>query len=149
MTAGGKIIAVDFDGTICKNRWPQIGEARQEVIDELLRRQAKGDRLILWTCRVDERLREALDWCAAAGLTFDAVNGNLPEMAERFGNDCRKVYADEYWDDKARQVPATDELYRDFFGEILIHLDTGADAMRARKGPGILRRLFGRDGGCG
>ena len=28
-----KIIAVDFDGTLCEDRWPEIGEPNQEVID--------------------------------------------------------------------------------------------------------------------
>ena len=37
------------------------------------------------------------DW----GLTFDAVNENLPERIEMFGNDPRKIGADEYWDDRA------------------------------------------------
>ena len=31
----------------------------------------------------------------------DAVNESLPEWIEAWGNDCRKVGADEYWDDKA------------------------------------------------
>jgi hypothetical protein len=34
-------------------------------------------------------------------MTFDAVNENLPDMVEKFGNDCRKVYADVYIDDAA------------------------------------------------
>jgi hypothetical protein len=29
------------------------------------------------------------------------VNENLPEIVERFGGDTRKVFADEYLDDKA------------------------------------------------
>ena len=95
------IIAVDFDGCLCKNAWPYIGEARQDVIDALLSRQKKGAKIILWTCRVGERLEAAVDWCRAHGITFDAINENLPVNVAAFGNDCRKVFADEYWDDKA------------------------------------------------
>jgi hypothetical protein len=32
---------------------------------------------------------------------FDAINENLPVNVAAFGNDCRKIFADEYWDDKA------------------------------------------------
>ena len=102
------IIAVDFDGCLCVNAWPDIGEARQEVIHALLERQKQGAKIILWTCRVDERLDEAVAWCAEHGITFDAVNSNLPANVAAFGNDCRKIYADEYWDDKARNPETSD-----------------------------------------
>lgn len=95
------IIAVDFDGTLCENAWPGIGEARAGVIDYVLGQQATGAKLILWTNRRGERLDEAVKWCAARGIAFDAVNENLPEVIDRFGGDTRKVYADEYLEDKA------------------------------------------------
>ena len=95
------IIAVDFDGTLCENAWPGIGEARAGVIDYVLGQQATGAKLILWTNRVGERLDEAVKWCAAHGLIFDAVNENLPEIVEAFGGDTRKVFANEYLDDRA------------------------------------------------
>lgn len=96
-----KIIAVDFDGCLCENAWPDIGEAKQDVIDALLLRQKQGAKIILWTCRVGERLDDAVRWCAERGLSFDTINENLPSIIATFGNDCRKVFADEYWDDKA------------------------------------------------
>lgn len=49
-----KIIAVDFDGTLCENKWPEIGEANEDMIYYLRKRQAEGDKLILWTCRVGD-----------------------------------------------------------------------------------------------
>ena len=57
--------------------------------------------LILWTCRVGERLEEAVAACAEWGLVFDAVNDNLPERIATYGANPRKVNADEYWDDRA------------------------------------------------
>ena len=39
-------------------------------------------------------------WSAAQGLTFDAVNDNLPDMIAPYGNNCRKVFADGYIDDR-------------------------------------------------
>lgn len=96
-----KIIAVDFDGTLCENKWPEIGEPSKVVIEYLKERRENGDKLILWTCRVGEMLEKAIAWCAELGLEFDAVNENLPEIIESFGSDTRKIFANEYIDDRS------------------------------------------------
>ena len=96
----GRIIAVDFDGTLCRDCYPKIGEANEGLIRRLKELRAQGDKLILWTCRRGERLEEALFFCLARGLVFDAVNENLPETLERFGGDSRKIFADLYIDDR-------------------------------------------------
>ena len=93
------IIAVDFDGTLCKERWPEIGPPNQPLIDWLILERGRGVGLILWTMREGEKLDAAIKWCAERGLQFDAVNDNLPEMQKRFGNNPRKVFADIYIDD--------------------------------------------------
>lgn len=100
-----KIIATDFDGTLCEiEEFPKIGKPKQSVIDALLREQKAGTKLILWTCREGKPLLDAIKWCYERGLVFDAVNAQLPEMVKLFGNDCRKVFAHEYWDDRAVNV---------------------------------------------
>lgn len=96
-----KIIAVDFDGTLCENKWPNIGEPNQEVLDYVLSEQQKGAKLILWTNRSGLRLEDAVCWCGMRKLFFDAVNQNLPEIIKKFGSDTRKVFANEYIDDMA------------------------------------------------
>lgn len=96
-----KIIAVDFDGTLCEINWPDIGEPRNDVINYVKKQQAGGDvKLILWTCRVDTKLVDAIIWCGNHGIFFDAVNANLPEIIEEFGTDSRKIFAHEYIDDR-------------------------------------------------
>lgn len=95
------IYAVDFDGTIVTDAYPEIGEPNQELIEWLLDCKRRGDKLILWTCRKHKRLDQAVDWCERHGLIFDAVNENLPEMIERFGTDSRKIFADVFIDDRA------------------------------------------------
>lgn len=100
-----KIIAVDFDGTLCENAWPEIGEPRQAVINYVLDQQKQGAKLILWTNRSGRYLDDAVRWCYVNGISFDAVNENLPEMIAYFGNDCRKVFANEYVDDRAIPMP--------------------------------------------
>lgn len=97
----GQIYAVDFDGTLCENKYPDIGKPNTVLIRFLKKRQKHGDILILWTCRCDEKLKEAVAWCKENGLEFDFINENAKFIIERFGHDCRKIYADYYIDDKA------------------------------------------------
>lgn len=95
------VFAVDFDGTLCVSEWP---EPNKELIKLLKFRKMQGDRLILWTCRCEERLTEAVEWCKGQGLEFDAVNENLPELIALFGGNPRKICADIYIDDKNSKV---------------------------------------------
>lgn len=96
-----QIMAVDFDGTLCKDKWPEIGEPNSFCIEMVkLFQSSPGYKTILWTCRAGERLEEAVRWCAIHGLIFDAVNENLPEVIEWMGGDSRKIFADVYVDDK-------------------------------------------------
>lgn len=57
------IIAVDFDGTLCENKWPEIGMPNEELIEYLKKRQANGEKLILWTSRNEEQTKDAVEWC--------------------------------------------------------------------------------------
>ncbi|MDO4557305.1 MAG: hypothetical protein Q4B70_19500 [Lachnospiraceae bacterium] len=96
-----QIIAVDFDGTLCKNAWPDIGFPHIELINYLIRLQKEEDaKLILWTCRVGKMLDKAVAWCEEHGLIFNAINCNLPEIVEEFGSDTRKIFANWYIDDR-------------------------------------------------
>ena len=69
-----RIIAVDFDGTLCADEYPGIGAPNLPLIAYLKRLKAEGCQLILWTCRCGELLEEAVAWCTGCQLYFDAVN---------------------------------------------------------------------------
>jgi len=94
------IIAVDFDGTLCEHRFPDIGKPIKEVIRLVKDAKDSGCKLILWTCREGEPLKEALQWCEEEGIKFDAVNENIPEN-QGLSYAHRKIVADYYWDDRA------------------------------------------------
>ena len=96
-----KMIAVDFDGTLCKSCYPDIGKPRKRIIRRLLREQRKGAKIILWTCRCGKPLEDAVKWCAEEGIVFDAINESLPAHREQWDTDPRKIFATEYWDDRA------------------------------------------------
>lgn len=97
------IIAVDFDGILCEDNFPEIGAPRYEMISKIRQLIDSGHEVILWTCRVDEALEEAVAWCKDYGLHFAAVNENAPSNIEmyidKYPNGTRKVYADVYIDD--------------------------------------------------
>lgn len=94
-----KIYSFDFDGTIVKNKFPDIGEPIQDVIQIAIMAKLKGDYVILNTMREGKYLEDALKFCKSVGIEFDAVNDNLEHMKEFYQNNPRKIYADYYIDD--------------------------------------------------
>lgn len=102
MSALPYIIAVDFDGTLVEDKFPEIGKPNDPVFELLCKAQENCVKIILWTCRNGERLDQAVKFCEShSQLKFDAVNDNIPEVLGLFPGNARKVYANEYWDDKA------------------------------------------------
>ncbi len=92
-------IAVDFDGTIVENRYPEIGKPILFAIETLLKLQEEGHHLILWTYRTGTHLEEAVDFCRKKGVNFYAVNRSYPE--EIYDNSLsRKIQADYFIDDR-------------------------------------------------
>lgn len=93
------IIAVDFDGTIVEDAYPKVGSPKIFAFETLKALQKDGHRLILWTYRYGERLKDAVDFCEDNGIKFYAVNKNYPE--EKFdGKVSRKINADIFIDDR-------------------------------------------------
>lgn len=98
---GNKVIAVDFDGTLSLEKYPNCGKPNKKLFGTLILEKLKGSRIILHTCRTDKLLEDAVNFCREQGLEFDAVNENLPDNIEYYGGDTRKINADVYIDDKA------------------------------------------------
>lgn len=100
-----KIVAVDFDGTLVEDSFPEIGKPYTEMFDIMKYLRSSGVKVILWTSRNFHRnrdlLEEAIQFCKEQGLEFDAINENVREVQELTGEDTRKVYADLYVDDKS------------------------------------------------
>ena len=95
------LIAVDFDGTIVENNYPEIGEERPFAIETLKMLIRDHHRIVLWTCREGRLLDEAIGWCRERGVEFYAVNHDYPE--ETTDNNpyfTRKLKADIFIDDR-------------------------------------------------
>lgn len=93
------IIAVDFDGILCEDAFPEIGKPNYPIISAVRHLIDAGHDVILWTSRVNDRLTQAVRWCEGYGLYFCTVNDNISANVKEFGTNPRKVYADVYIDD--------------------------------------------------
>jgi hypothetical protein len=105
------IVAVDFDGTICKHVFPEIGEEVPGAFKWLLTYKRSGCKIILWTVRSNNKNRnyldEAITFCKDRGLIFDEINFNSEQ--KKFSTS-PKVYANVYIDDAAFGCPVIDEI---------------------------------------
>ena len=92
----GKVIAIDFDGTITKkNCYPDIGEIRPNAI-EAIKKIQENNFCFLFTCRQGKPLMDALEFLYNAGINIGIESQYDYEIA--FG---RKPIADYYIDDRA------------------------------------------------
>jgi hypothetical protein len=95
------VLALDFDGTLVKHKYPNIGEdigalpVLRRFIDE-------GWLFVLNTMRSGKTLDEAVNWCESKGILLFGVNEN-PTQKE--WTQSPKVYAHLYIDDAAAGVP--------------------------------------------
>lgn len=92
-------IAIDFDGTIVEDAFPEIGKPQLFAFETLRKLQDNGHLLILWTYRTGQKLEEAVNFCESNGINFYAVNKSYPE--ETYTEEIsRKIYADIFIDDR-------------------------------------------------
>lgn len=95
---GSIIIAVDYDDTIFDYTAPN--NTGDYVFNLVLKcKQLAKSRVILFTCREGLALDAAISSAKGKGLTFDAVNENLPEVV--LGYVTRKPFYNVLLDDRS------------------------------------------------
>ncbi|GAB5400665.1 MAG: hypothetical protein Aureis2KO_22500 [Aureisphaera sp.] len=111
-------IAVDFDGTIVEDNYPNIGKPQLFAFETLKKLQENGHRLVLWTYRHGRALDEAVAFCKENGITFYAVNKSFPE--EKYDSKySRKINADIFIDDRNfGGMVSWGEIYQKIIGDI-------------------------------
>ncbi len=107
-------IAVDFDGTIVRHRYPAIGEEIPFAVQTLKMLAEERHQLILWTVREGELLDAAVEWCRERGLEFYAINRDFPEEdVTRNESFTRKLKVDMWIDDRnVGGLPDWGTIYR-------------------------------------
>lgn len=94
-----KIHAIDFDGTIVENEFPNIGPLAKNDIVPMMHGLWKdfSNIIIIWTCRTGPYENEARQFLIKNKIPFDFINENpLFEMGGR------KIFAHEYYDNRNR-----------------------------------------------
>lgn len=112
-----KIIAIDFDGTIVEDKYPDIGKPLIFAFETMKKLQKDGHRLILWTYRTGSRLEEAVEFCRKNGVEFYAVNKSYPEEKFNPEETSRKIHADLFIDDRNfGGFPGWGVIYQQLYG---------------------------------
>lgn len=94
-------IAVDFDGTIVRHRYPDIGEEIPFATQTLKMLIEERHKLILWSVREGQLLDDAVEWCRERGVEFYAVNRDFPEEdITKNQHFSRKLKVDMWIDDR-------------------------------------------------
>lgn len=93
-------IAVDFDGTIVENKYPDIGELFPDAKRIINKYKSLGGHVIINTCRSGLHEEKVVEFLEDNDIMYDAINENLPHRIKLFNADCRKIGADLYLDDR-------------------------------------------------
>lgn len=73
------IIAVDFDGTISRGKYPAIDGEQPYAGESLRKLHSQGHKIIIWTCRTGDRLLEAINWLLEHQIPFSRINDHDPD----------------------------------------------------------------------
>ena len=133
-----KIIAVDFDGTIVEDRYPEIGKAKLFAFETLKKLQSDGHRLTLWTYRSGKALQDAVDFCEKNGIEFYGINNSF--IGEEFDESkaSRKINADIFIDDRnLGGFPGWGEVYQVITNRIEFSLHTHGKEREKKKKRGF------------
>jgi hypothetical protein len=92
-----KILAIDFDGTIVKNIFPDIGELIEDAKLYINKLYDEGYDIIIWTCRDGQLLKDAITFLVDNNIKFHKVNENSDKLDFTTSN---KIYFDITIDDR-------------------------------------------------
>ena len=103
-------MVVDFDNTCALEDFPLVGADVPYAVETLKRFVSNGVKLILWTCRQNEQLKDAVDWFRRNDILLFGVNEDPhPDetLASLYGIP-RKIIGDFNIDDRNLGCPIID-----------------------------------------
>lgn len=103
-----KIFAIDFDGTVVRHKYPNIGED-VGAVPVLKRIIEHGHEIILFTMRSGKELEDAVKWFESHGIPLFGVNEN---PSQKVWTTSPKPFANVYIDDAALGIPLMSDLHR-------------------------------------
>lgn len=109
---GYLVLAIDFDGTIAELSFPEVGKLRRDADTVIRRLYEEGHKIIINTCRTGRYEGMAEDFLKENKIPYHYINCNLPELIDTYKQDCRKISADIYIDDKCiAGLPTWNDIY--------------------------------------
>lgn len=97
-----KYFAIDFDGTIAYDAYPNIGRLIPGAKETMLKIKELGGEIVIWTCRTDQWATDAVNFLNMHNIPYDKFNKPFDEHVNIYGGDnSRKIYADCYIDDRS------------------------------------------------
>jgi hydroxymethylpyrimidine pyrophosphatase-like HAD family hydrolase len=120
-----KLIAIDFDGTIVEEAFPELGALKPHAKRVMQRIRNEGGRIAIWTAR-NKRFDEAIQtFLKDNDIPFDVYNDHFPENKEKYNWTAElgspKIFAEIYIDDRGYGVKDRHidwlEVERHLFGE--------------------------------
>jgi len=88
--------AFDFDGTISKNNFPEIGEILDSTVEKMNALwEDLSNIIIVWSCRSGNYENQMKAFLLKNKIPFDFINEN--PVFETYG---RKIFAHQYYDDR-------------------------------------------------
>jgi len=112
-------LSLDFDGTIVYNAYPKIGKLKPNVVEVIQKLYQEGYKIIISTCRAGIYEGHCYQFCKKHNIPYHFINSNLPEDIQYFGQDCRKISAGIYIDDK--QLGGIPDDWNDIYNMIKEH----------------------------
>ena len=106
------ILAIDFDGTIATDSFPEVGTLREDA-DVIIRKLYEdGHDIIINTCRTGKYEGLAEYFLVDNNIPYHFINSNLPRVIDTYKQDCRKISADFYIDNRnICGLPSWKEIY--------------------------------------
>lgn len=99
------VIAVDFDGTLVKDQFPNLGQPFIEGINTVNDMIEAGYEIVIWTAR--QELVPVMEHLKNHGLNIDKVkiNAHADYMLNRYESQGIKIGASIYIDDRGYGAP--------------------------------------------
>lgn len=107
------ILAIDFDGTIATESFPEVGTLIKDADVVIRKLYDEGHDIIINTCRTGKYEGLAEYFLRDNNIPFHFINSNLPRVLDQYKQDCRKISADFYIDNRnIGGLPSWKEIYK-------------------------------------
>lgn len=107
------VLAIDFDGTIATDSFPEVGVLRKDADTIIRKLYSEGHDIIINTCRTGKYEGLAEYFLKKNDIPYHFINSNLPRVVDFYKQDCRKISADFYIDNRnIGGLPSWKEIYK-------------------------------------